>query len=118
LGAGLYVEDKVGAAGSTGRGEANLYGLSSFLTVEIMRQGRHPKDAGIKALRRIAGNTVDKRLRDAKGQPNFHLIFYALNAEGEYAGISMFSAKYAICTENGGRLTDTATLYSEWPKRN
>ncbi|MDR2697975.1 MAG: N(4)-(beta-N-acetylglucosaminyl)-L-asparaginase, partial [Holophagales bacterium] len=112
LGAGLYVENKVGAAGSTGRGEANLYGLSSFLIVELMRQGRHPKDAGIEALRRIAGNTVDKRLRDAKGQPNFQVIFYALNAKGEYAGTSMFPTKYAICTENGGQLPDTATLYS------
>jgi len=117
LGAGLYVEDKVGAAGSTGRGEANLYGLSSFLIAELMRQGKHPKDACLEALRRIAGNTIDKRLRDDKGQPNFQVIFYALNARGEYAGASMFPTKYAVCTENGGQLPDTASLYSEWPKR-
>ena len=117
LGAGLYVEDKVGAAGSTGRGEANLYGLCSFLIVELMRQGRHPKDAGLEALRRIAGNTIDKRLRDDKGQTNFQVIFYALNAKGEHAGTSMFPTKYAACTENGGQLLDTASLYPEWPKR-
>ena len=40
------IDGDVGAAGSTGRGEANLYGLSSFLIVENMRRGMHPKDAG------------------------------------------------------------------------
>ncbi|MCL1892993.1 MAG: N(4)-(beta-N-acetylglucosaminyl)-L-asparaginase [Holophagaceae bacterium] len=117
LGAGLYVEDKIGAAGSTGRGEANLYGLCSFLIVELMRQGKHPKDAGLEALRRIANNTIDKRLRDEKGQPNFQVIFYALNGKGEYAGTSMFPTKYAVCTEKGGELLDTATLFSAWPGR-
>src|SRR3954465_13815878 len=46
LGAGLYVDNAVGAAGSTGRGEANLYGLCSYLIVEELRRGAHPKDAG------------------------------------------------------------------------
>ena len=53
LGAGLYVDGAVGAAGSTGRGEANLYGLCSFLIVEEMRRGKHPKDA---ASRRCAAS--------------------------------------------------------------
>src|SRR5258705_11249302 len=59
LGAGLYVDGEIGAAGSTGRGEANLYNLSSFLIVEAMRRGAHPKDAGIEALRRVVANTVE-----------------------------------------------------------
>src|SRR5258707_969236 len=45
LGAGLYVDGDVGAAGSTGRGEANLFNLTSYLIVEAMRRGMHPKDA-------------------------------------------------------------------------
>jgi N4-(beta-N-acetylglucosaminyl)-L-asparaginase len=57
LGAGLYVDNEVGAAGSTGRGEANLYNLTSFLIVENMRRGMHPKDAGLEGLRRIKANT-------------------------------------------------------------
>ena len=57
LGAGLYVDGEVGAAGSTGRGEANLYNLRSFLIVEEMRRGLHPKDAGMEALKRIKANT-------------------------------------------------------------
>jgi N4-(beta-N-acetylglucosaminyl)-L-asparaginase len=102
LGAGLYVDGDVGAAGSTGRGEANLYGLCSFVVVEEMRRGRHPKDAGMEVLRRIKANTIEKRLRKDDGNPNFGINFYALNAKGEYAGVSMYEgASYAVCTENG-----------------
>lgn len=102
LGAGLYVDGETGAAGSTGRGEANLYNLCSFLIVENMRRGMHPKDAGLEACRRIKTNTIEKRLRNSKGNPNFNINFYALNAKGEHAGVSMYpAASYAVCTENG-----------------
>src|SRR5437762_14176632 len=49
IGAGLYVDGDVGAAGSTGRGEANLFSLNSFLIVEMMRNGLSPKDSGMAA---------------------------------------------------------------------
>ena len=104
LGAGLYVDNEVGAAGSTGRGEANLYGLCSFFIVEEMRRGAHPKDAGMAALRRVQKNTVEKRLLNSRGLPNFGLSFYALNKKGEYAGVAMYASEdsnYSICTENG-----------------
>ena len=101
LGAGLYVDNEVGAAGSTGRGEANLYNLCSFLIVEQMRLGKSPKDAGMEALRRIQKNTVEKRLLNARGLPNFGINFYIVNKKGEYAGVSMYQANYAVCTENG-----------------
>lgn len=104
LGAGLYVDNEIGAAGSTGRGEANLYGLCSFLIVEEMRRGAHPKDAGMEALRRVKENTVEKRLLNERGQPKFGLSFYVLNKKGEYAGVSMYSSErstFAVCTENG-----------------
>ncbi len=104
LGAGLYLDGSVGAAGSTGRGEANLYGLCSFLIVEEMRRGAHPKDAGLEALRRIKANTIEKRLLNSKGTPNFYVNFYILNARGEYAGVTMYqgsNAKFAMCDENG-----------------
>src|SRR5258707_8715528 len=101
LGAGLYVDGAVGAAGSTGRGEANLYNLCSFLIVEEMRHGKHPKDAGMEALRRIKANTVEKRLLNSKGNPNFGINFYIINTKGEYAGGLMYQAKNAMCNENG-----------------
>jgi N4-(beta-N-acetylglucosaminyl)-L-asparaginase len=110
LGAGLYVDGEVGAAGSTGRGEANLYSLASFLIVEQMRQGKHPKDAGLEALRRIKANTIEKRLLNAAGNPAFDLNFYALNAKGEYAGVSMYEGTYAVCTENGPQTLKTEPL--------
>ena len=104
LGAGLYVDNEVGAAGSTGRGEANLYNLTSFLIVENMRRGMHPKDAGLEGLRRIKANTVEQRLLNEKGEPAFNIRFFALNKKGEYAGVAMYSSgesNYAVCTENG-----------------
>ena len=106
LGAGLYVDNDVGAAGSTGRGEANLYNLSSFLLVEGMRRGLAPKDAGMEVLKRIRANTAEKRLLNARGLPNFNIRFFALNKKGEYAGVSMYASgekNYAVCTENGAR---------------
>ena len=107
LGAGLYVDGEVGAAGSTGRGEANLYGLCSFLIVENMRRGVTPKDAGIETLRRIKAATVERRLLNTRGEPNFNVTFYILNANGEHAGVALYGASegpfatYAVCTENG-----------------
>jgi N4-(beta-N-acetylglucosaminyl)-L-asparaginase len=111
LGAGLYVDGDVGAAGSTGRGESNLYNLSSFLIVEEMRRGAHPKDAAMTALKRVAKNTIEKRLLNAKGNPNFGLSFYCLNAKGEYAGVAMYESTYAVCTENGPQTLKTDALF-------
>ena len=107
LGAGLYVDGAVGAAGSTGRGEANLYSLASFLIVEEMRHGKPPKDAGMEALRRIKANQVEKRLLNPRGEPNFNINFYVVNATGEYAGVTMYNPgklSFAVCDEKGPRL--------------
>jgi N4-(beta-N-acetylglucosaminyl)-L-asparaginase len=116
LGAGLYVDGEVGAAGSTGRGEANLYGLCSFLLVENMRRGMHPKDAGLDVLKRIKANTIEKRLLNAQGDPNFQIDFYALNAKGEHAGVSMYPSRYAVCTENGPQTLDTVSMLTGRPE--
>jgi N4-(beta-N-acetylglucosaminyl)-L-asparaginase len=110
LGAGLYVDGEIGAAGSTGRGEANLFNLCSFLIVEEMRRGAHPKDAGLAALKRVQKNTVEKRLLNSRGLPNFGLNFYVLNARGEHAGVSMYASTYAVCTENGAQTLPTEAL--------
>jgi N4-(beta-N-acetylglucosaminyl)-L-asparaginase len=115
LGAGLYVDAEVGAAGSTGRGESNLYNCSSFLIVEEMRRGAHPKDACMTALKRVAKNTIEKRLLNDKGQPKFGLNFYCLNAKGEHAGVSMYASRYAVCTENGPQTLSTDALYEGRP---
>jgi len=49
----------------------NLYNLCSFVIVEEMRRGAHPKDAGMEVLKRIKANTIEKRLLKADGNPNF-----------------------------------------------
>lgn len=116
LGAGLYVDGEVGAAGSTGRGEANLYNLSSFWIVQALAHGMHPKDAGMEALRRVARNTVEKRLLAAPGQPNFGLNFYILSRSGEHAGVSMYPSHYAVCTEHGPETRPTEALLSGHPQ--
>ncbi len=104
LGAGLYVDNVAGAAGSTGRGEANLYNLTSHLIVENLRRGMHPKDAAVDGLRRIQANTVEKRLLNARGLPNFGINFYVLDTQGRHAGVAMYpGGKYAVCDANGGR---------------
>jgi N4-(beta-N-acetylglucosaminyl)-L-asparaginase len=116
LGAGLYVDGDVGGAGSTGRGEANLYGLCSFLIVEEMRRGLAPKDAGLEALRRIKGATLEKRLRRSDGNPNFNVTFYVVNTKGEHAAVALYAhdaekvgslgqaddvVRYAFCNADG-----------------
>ena len=115
LGAGLYVDGAVGAAGSTGRGEANLYNLCSFVIVEEMRRGAHPKDAGMEVLNRIKNNTVEKRLLNSRGLPNFGINFYILNAKGEFAGVTMYEGSFAICNENGPQTLKCEALLTGRP---
>jgi N4-(beta-N-acetylglucosaminyl)-L-asparaginase len=122
IGAGLYVDGEVGAAGSTGRGEANLFSLASFWIVEAMRNGMSPKDAGIAALKRITANTIEKRLLNSRGKPNFNVVYYVLNAKGEHAGVSMYEMggkepmRYAVCTEDGPTTKPAEGLFSGNPE--
>jgi N4-(beta-N-acetylglucosaminyl)-L-asparaginase len=81
------------------------------MIVDEMRRGAHPKDAALAALKRVAKNTIEKRLRNEKGQPNFGLNFYCLNAKGEYAGVAMYESTYAVCTENGAQTLKTDALF-------
>lgn len=116
LGAGLYVDNDVGAAGSTGRGEANLFGLCSFFIVESMRSGMSPKDAGMAALKRIVANTIEKRLLNNQGQPNFNVTFYIVNAKGDHAGVALYPTQYAVCTEDGPRTLPVDALFTGKPE--
>lgn len=104
LGAGLYVDNDVGAAGSTGRGEANLYSLASFLAVEYLRQGMAPKDAGMATLERIRAQTTAPRLLREDGNPDFNVNFYVLGKDGRHAGVAFYGGRhYAVCDERGAR---------------
>ena len=114
LGAGLYLDNSVGSAGSTGRGEANLLNCSSYLIVEGMRRGLAPKDAIVEAMRRVVATNRAKRLQDAKGRPNFDVKFYAVARDGRFAGGSLWAgAKMAVHDGESARLVDCTPLFDE-----
>lgn len=114
-GAGLWVDNDVGAAGSTGRGEANLLACSSVMVVEYMRQGKSPREACLLACERIVKQTKMRRLLDDNGRPNFDVKFYAVNKRGEYGGASIWSgARFAVNTgEEKSRLEDAGFLFKK-----
>jgi N4-(beta-N-acetylglucosaminyl)-L-asparaginase len=110
IGAGLYVDNEVGSCGSTGRGEANLLNCSSFLVVEQMRRGLTPNEACLAVMQRIAEKT-EARLLKAPGRPNFDLKFYAMNNQGDYAGVSLWKGgQFAIHDGTAGRLENCTFL--------
>lgn len=112
VGAGLYVDNDVGAAGSTGRGESVIKTVGGHTVVEMMRQGMHPTDACLEALRRIVTFTVEPRLQDEMGRPNFGVNYYAVNKNGEHGGAALFAgARHAVCVDGEARLVDSAYLF-------
>lgn len=111
IGAGQYCDNDVGAAGSTGRGEANIKVCGAFLAVELMRQGIPPERALITVMQRVIAMT-ERRLLDANGRPYFNLSYYAVNKQGEYAGASAYEGgAFAVCDANGPRLERSAFLF-------
>jgi N4-(beta-N-acetylglucosaminyl)-L-asparaginase len=118
IGAGQYCDNEVGAAGSTGRGEANIKVCGAFLAVEFMRQGMAPQAALMKVMERVIAMT-EKRLLNENGRPYFQLQYYAVNKKGEYAGACAYEgSKFAVADANGARLEDCAFLFrrDEQPK--
>lgn len=114
MGAGLWLDNEVGSAGSTGRGEANLLNLSSHTVVEGLRRGLSPKDATIEACKRVVATNRNPRLRDAKGRPNFEVKFYCVDKDGRFAGASLWAgAKMAVHDGEAARLVDCTPLYNE-----
>ena len=87
IGAGLYVDQDVGAAGSTGRGEENIRVAGAHSIVENMRHGMPPKEACLDVLKRVARNFENDEAR----LKQFDLNFYALRRDGEYAGASLWN---------------------------
>lgn len=114
IGAGLYVDNDVGAAGSTGRGEECIKVSGAHTVVEMMRQGKSPTEACLEALRRVAHNYGNDRTRLSR----FHLLFYALNKDGVHGGASLWGAarggrprQYAVHDGTAARLVDCAALF-------
>ena len=89
IGAGVFVDQEVGAAGSTGRGEENIRIAGAHTVVENMRHGMDPKDACLDALKRIARNFRN----DEKKLSQFDINFYALRKDGAYAGSALWGGR-------------------------
>lgn len=109
VGAGQYTDNDIGAAGSTGRGEANIMVCGGFLTVEGMRRGLKPTDACLETLKRVVHVTPSRLLKE--GRPTFDLKFYAVNKRGEFGAASLYPGKYVAHDGREGALRDTAYLF-------
>ena len=89
IGAGLYVDQEVGASGSTGRGEENIRVAGGHTVVENMRHGMPPKEACLDCLERYGRNFDNDEARLAK----FDISFYALRKDGAYAAATLWSGR-------------------------
>lgn len=104
IGAGLYVDNEIGAATATGHGEEVIRIAGSHLVVELMRQGNSPKDACKLAVERIIKlQTIrNKNLKDIQ------VGFIALNKKGEYGAYCIQSGfNYAVYDHTGNKLVDS-----------
>ena len=59
----------------------------------------------------MAAFTVEKRLLNDSGRPNFNVNYYILNAKGEYAGVALYASRYAVCTESGPQTLEAEALF-------
>ena len=101
VGCGLYVDNAVGAAGSTGVGEECIKIVGAHTVVEYMRQGLHPREAAAAAIKRVL----------SKHPPGitWNLNFYAMNKAGQHGGAAIREgSRYAVCDADGTRLVESA----------
>lgn len=117
IGAGVYVDGEVGAAGSTGRGEANIQLCGARIVVENMKDGMSPEEAILDVLKRLCEQTKSPRLLTKPGRPNFDLNFYALRKDGAFAGGRIYrGGNHAVHDGKENKHRESVWLY-EGPDR-
>ena len=100
IGAGLFVDNEVGAACATGMGEAVIRIAGSAIVVELMRNGMSPNDACKEAVNRV--------IKKHKDLTNLQVGFLALNKQGEAGGYSVYAGfNYALHTNSQNEMIDT-----------
>lgn len=114
VGAGQYCDNDVGAAGSTGLGEANIKVCGAFLTVDGMRRGLKPTDACLDTLKRVLQMT-ETRLLAPDGKPKFQLTYFAVNKRGEFGGAAFYPGQFAAHDGVEAKLRDMAHVYEGAP---
>ncbi|MBF4465075.1 isoaspartyl peptidase/L-asparaginase family protein [Flavobacterium sp. LC2016-12] len=101
IGAGLYVDNEIGAATATGHGEEVIRISGSHLVVELMRQGKSPQKACEEAVLRVV-KLMKNRNKDLK---DIQVGFIALNKKGDYGSYCVQSGfNYAVYDETGNKL--------------
>ncbi|MEX0882301.1 MAG: N(4)-(beta-N-acetylglucosaminyl)-L-asparaginase [Cyclobacteriaceae bacterium] len=106
IGAGLFVDEEVGAATATGMGEEVIRICGAFLIVELMRQGRNPQEACEEAVRRVVGKT--KNIRDVQ------IGFIALNKAGDFGAFAVHPGfNFARHHEQGKALIDAKSWFKK-----
>ncbi len=99
IGAGLFVDNEVGAACATGVGEAVIRIAGSAIVVELMRHGRTPQEACKEA--------VDRILQKHDNIEDLQVGFIALNKKGEYGGFCIHEGfNYALKTKTQNEMLD------------
>lgn len=107
IGAGLYVDNEVGAATASGMGEEMIRNAASFLVVELMRQGHSPTEACQEAIQRV----VRKRPEASR---TLQVCFLAMNRNGEVGAYALHRGfVYAVCdSRKQDALLDSASVYA------
>lgn len=104
IGAGLFVDDEVGAATATGLGESIIRICGSFLIVELMRQGRTPQEACEEAVKRL--------IHKNKGVQDIQAGFLAMNKEGEHGAFAVHPGfNFAMHHERGNDLINSKSKF-------
>jgi N4-(beta-N-acetylglucosaminyl)-L-asparaginase len=112
VGAGMYCDNAIGAAGATGRGEAVIQVCGAFAAVELMDRGLTPNEACLEVLKRIADRTREKRLLDEQGRPTFNVTMYAVRKDGAYGSAALWKgAAYAVHDGNEARAYPSEWLF-------
>lgn len=105
IGAGLYVDNEIGAATATGHGEEVIRITGCYLVVELMRQGKSPQKACEEAVMRIVKLTQNRN----KNLKDIQVGFIALNKKGEHGAYCVQGGfNYAKYDETGNQLIDAA----------
>jgi N4-(beta-N-acetylglucosaminyl)-L-asparaginase len=103
IGAGLYVDNEIGAATATGHGEEVIRISGCHLVVELMRQGKSPQKACEEAVARIVKLTKNR----GKNLKDIQVGFIALNKKGEYGSYCIQGGfNYAVNQTSGNKLVD------------
>lgn len=117
IGAGLYADRGVGAAGATGRGESAMDNCAAYAVVCGLGRGLDPADACLEVLRCMVARTRQPRLLDASKRPGFNVTLYALRADGAFGSAAIWSGyRFAVCDESGPRVVASRFLYERPPR--